>query len=273
MNSFLITGAGSGIGKACAIYLAERGTRVFAAGRTMAKLEALSHDNIVPVQMDITDEASIHNARGQIKAHLNGAALTGLVNNAGISMMGPTALVSNEDWHRQFETNVFGAMNVIRAFLPEMIAARAGRIVTIGSVTGRLAPPFMGVYAASKHAVEGFSDALRREVAPFGVKVSVVRPGFVRTEFGDQEQAELSRYTDQAPYAERLKTFAAWHKAKGHDVSPGPEIVAQAVYHALTHARPKTRYQMPFNAKFNIFARSFLPVSIVDRMIAKVTGT
>ena len=144
VNSFLITGAGSGIGKACAIYLAERGTRVFAAGRTMAKLEALSHDNIIPVQMDITDEASIHKARDQIKAHLNGAALTGLVNNAGISMMGPTALVSNEDWHRQFETNVFGAMNVIRAFLPEMIAARAGRIVTIGSVTGRLAPPFMG---------------------------------------------------------------------------------------------------------------------------------
>ncbi len=268
-KSILVTGAGSGIGRACALYLAQQDMKIFAAGRTFSKLEALAKENpnIVPIQMDVTDEASIENAHSKM------GRVDGLVNNAGISMMGPTALISNEDWHKQFETNVFGAMNVIRAFLPAMLAAKDGRVVTIGSVTGRLAPPFMGAYAASKHAVEGFSDSLRREVAPHGVKVSVIRPGFVRTEFGDQEQSELARYFERQPYQKRLRNFATWHKAKGHDVSPDPIIVAKAVHHALTSSRPKTRYQMPFQAKFNIFARSFLPVAVVDKIVAKVTGT
>ena len=161
----LITGASSGIGEAAAVHLAHEGFRVFAAARDPKKLDGLSglgEGRITPVKMDVADEASISDAFAEIAAA--GAALYGLVNNAGISVTGPVEQVALEDWRRQYETNVFGVANVIRAALPQMREAGAGRIVMIGSVAGRIASPFMGAYASSKHAVEGLSDSLRREL-------------------------------------------------------------------------------------------------------------
>ncbi len=272
-RSVLVTGASSGIGETTAIHLAHKGFRVFAAARSSGKLKNLSGlggGRISPVTMDVTDEASIKNALTEISA--DGSALYGLVNNAGVSVMGPIEEVSASDWKRQYETNVFGLMNVTRAVLPQMRREGRGRIVNIGSVAGRIAAPFQGVYASSKHAVEGLSDALRRELEPHGVKVSVVRPGFINTPFGHQEQEELARYTGESgAYAEQVKIYKEWH-AKGHPNAPGPLVVAEAVHHALTADHPNSRYTAPKKMLAYLALRNLAPSAITDRVFKKVTG-
>ncbi len=214
-KSVLVTGASSGIGEATALALAHRGFKVFAGARRIEKLKALEglgHGRITALALDVTDAMSISAA----VAAIGDAPLYGLVNNAGVSVTGPLEEMPIDDWRRQFETNVFGVVAVTKAMLPQMRAAGAGRIVTIGSVAGRIASPFMSAYAASKHAVEGLSDSLRRELRPFGISVSVIRPGFINTPFGEPEQEGFARYAgDGRPYAAALRTFKAWH-AQGH---------------------------------------------------------
>lgn len=269
----LVTGASSGIGEATAILLAQKGFRVFAAARRVAKLKALEGlqgGRITPVALDVTDGASIDAAMKRITAEAG--ALFGLVNNAGVSVTGPAEQVSDAEWRRQFDTNVFGLMNVTRAVLPGMRAQRFGRIVNIGSVAGRIASPFMGAYAASKHAVEGLSDSLRRELRPFGVRVSLVRPGFIHTPFGEQEQDALARYVDASgPYAADVATFKAWH-AKGHPAGPPPSVVAEKVAHAMTSDRPHSRYTAPERYIALLMVRNLLPSALVDRVFDSVVG-
>jgi NAD(P)-dependent dehydrogenase (short-subunit alcohol dehydrogenase family) len=184
--------------------------------------------------------------------------------------MGPLEEVPAADWRRQYETNVFGLVNVTRAVLPQMREAGRGRIINIGSVAGRIAAPFQSVYASSKHAVEGVSDALRRELAPHGVKVSLIRPGFINTPFGAQEQDQLERYAGGA-YAEQIKIFKAWH-AKGHPNAAGPIVVAEAVHHALTAQRPHSRYTVPTKMLGFLALRNLAPSAVTDRIFARVTG-
>ena len=272
-QSILVTGASSGIGEATAIHLAHKGFRVFAAARRLEKLQPLSGlggGRITPIAMDVTDETSIANAFDEIARE--GGVLYGLVNNAGVSVMGPIERVPLEEWRRQYETNVFGLVNVTRAFLPQMRMAGRGRIVNIGSVAGKIAAPFQGVYASSKHAVEGLSDALRRELAPHGVKVSVIRPGFINTPFGDQEQEALGQYTSAGePYAEQVRIFKAWH-GRGHPNAPSPMVVAEAVHHALTADRPNSRYTVPSKMLDALALRNLLPSAITDRIFERATG-
>ena len=269
----LITGASSGIGEACAVHLAHKGFRVFAAARRLDKLKGVSSlagGRITPVEMDVADEASVAYAVKTIAEE--GAMLYGLVNNAGVSVMGPVEEVPLAEWRRQYETNVFGLTTVTRAVLPQMRAAGAGRIVNIGSVAGRIAAPFQGAYASSKHAVEGLSDALRRELAPHGVKVSVIRPGFINTPFGEQEQDALAPYAEAGrPYAEQVRRFKAWH-ARGHPGAPPPGIVAEAVYEALTAERPRARYVVPRKMLGALALRNLAPTFIADRLFERVTG-
>lgn len=271
-QSILITGASSGIGEECAAFLAHKGFRVFAAARRLDKLKALTAvgaGRITPVEMDVTDEASIVSALQTIAAE--GVTLYGLVNNAGVSVMGPFERVPLSEWRRQYETNVFGVVAATQAVLPQMRAAGRGRIVNIGSLAGRIASPFQGVYASSKHAVEGLSDALRRELVPHGIKVSVVRPGFINTPFGHQEQESLDLYAGDAVYGEQLRTFKAWH-AKGHPNAPSPAAVAEAVHHALIAARPKSRYTAPPKMTYALALRNFLPSALTDRILERVNG-
>ncbi|NWG72322.1 MAG: SDR family oxidoreductase [Parvularculaceae bacterium] len=269
----LVTGASSGIGEAAAVTLARAGFRVFAAARRIEKLKAiegLGEGRITALALDVTDEGSIAAAAERFKAE--GAVLYGLVNNAGISVTGPIEEVPLAEWRAQFETNLFGVVAVTKAFLPAMRAARAGRIVNIGSVSGRLAPPFMGAYAASKHALEGFNDSLRRELAPYGIKVSLIRPGFIHTPFGGPEQEGLSRYVGPGhPYSERVAAFKAWH-AKGHPNGAPPSAVADAIAQALTAARPHSRYTVPASVIPPVMLRNLLPSAIVDRAFAATTG-
>ncbi len=271
-KSVLVTGASSGIGEATAVHLAHQGFKVFAAARRLEKLQdlaGLAHNRIHPVAMDVTDETSIANALDTVGEE--GGALYGLVNNAGVSVLGPAERVPTKEWRRQFETNLFGLMNVTRAVLPQMREAGVGRIVNIGSVTGRIAAPFQGVYAASKHAVEGISDALRRELRPHGVKVSVIRPGFVNTPFGEQEQQALARYLDDEVYGDQVRIFKQWH-ARGHPSAPPPTIVAEAVLKALTAARPQSRYTVPEKMLGFLALRNTAPSALTDRIFERVTG-
>ena len=263
MKRVLITGAGTGIGEACATYLADRGWGVVAAGRRKAPLDALaaSAPNVAPLVLDVTDEASV---RAGVEA---AGPLDAVVNNAGISVMGPIEAVGLDEWRRQFETNVFGVATVSRHALPGL-RARRGRIVNIGSVAGRIASPFMGVYASSKHAVEGLTDALRREVARHGVEVVLVRPGFVNTPFGEQEQASLARHEHPA-YAEATARFRRWHKEAGHAASPGPQVVAEVVHRALTADSPRDRYAAPARARRLLALRNALPTAVVDGLVER----
>lgn len=265
----LVTGAGTGIGRACALYLAEEGFHIIAAGRRPEPLEALAAERpgaITPVSLDVTDPESIERAMPAI------SPIDGLVNNAGVAIMGAIEAVPVDEWRRQFEVNVFGVANMCQAVLPQMRQRGQGRIVNIGSVTGRLVPPFQGVYGASKHAIEGLSDALRREVERYGVYVSVVRPGFVNTTFGEQEQESLAKHRMDA-YAEHHDRYAKWHHEKGHKVAPDPVVVAREVEKALTDSVPRTRYACPASARRFILLRSILPARMVDRMIERTINS
>ncbi|MEO0879021.1 MAG: SDR family oxidoreductase [Pseudomonadota bacterium] len=269
----LITGASSGIGEAAAVFLARKSFRVYAAARSVEKLEALSGLGgglITPLALDVTDEGSIERALSEIRA--SGDTLFGLVNNAGVSVTGPAEEVPLNEWRRQFETNFFALVAMSAPVIAMMREAGGGRIVNIGSVAGRIAAPFFGPYAASKHAVEGVSDAMRRELKPHNIKVSVVRPGFINTAFGDQEQESLDHYIgDGKPYTRQVEIFKTWH-AKGHPNAKPPEVVAEKICHALTAERPHSRYTAPASYLGFLAMRNLLPSSLVDRVFERVIG-
>ncbi|MEL6791343.1 MAG: SDR family oxidoreductase [Pseudomonadota bacterium] len=270
----LVTGASSGIGEATAVYLAHKGFRVFAAARRAAALETLSGmgaGRIHPVTLDVTDEASIAEATATI-AEEAGGPLYGLVNNAGVAVAGPVEQVPGEEWRRQFETNVIGLVQMTQAILPQMRAANQGRIINIGSVAGRIVAPFMGPYGASKHAVEGVTDALRRELVGTGLRVSLIRPGFINTHFGEQEQDSLARYMgEDSPYRDHLHKFAKWHERKHPSAAPAT-VVAEAVHKALTAARPHSRYTVPSSFLGFLALRNLMPSAVVDRVFGRITG-
>jgi len=269
----LVTGASSGIGEAVAVHLAHKGFKVFAAARRLEKLKVISglgQGRITPLALDVTDNASIEAAMAEI-AH-SGQSLFGLVNNAGVSVVGPVEQTPLDEWRRLYETNILGVVAMTQAVLPQMRVAGVGRIINIGSVAGRIVAPFFGPYASSKHAVEGISDGLRREVKKHGIKVSLIRPGFINTPFGEQEQAALSAYegTDQ-PYSSQMEIFKAWH-AKGHPDAPSPMIVAEKVHHALTAERPHSRYTVPSKYIGSLMLRNLLPSAVVDRVFERIIG-
>lgn len=271
-QSVLVTGASSGIGEEAAVFLAHKGFRVFAAARRIDRLKelnAVGAGRITPLQMDVTDENSIADALAKIAE--DGAPLYGLVNNAGASAMGPVEKLPLSEWRAAFETNVFGLVAVTQAVLPQMRAAGRGRIVNIGSLTGRIASPFQGAYAGTKHAVEGVSDSLRRELVPYGIKVSVIRPGAINTPFGKHEAEMLEEYENDDVYGDQVKTFKAWF-SKQHPNAPSPVVVAEAIHHALTAETPHSRYTAPFTMSYALALRNVLPSAVTDRILERVNG-
>ena len=271
-QSVLVTGASSGIGEECAVFLAHKGFRVYAAARRIDKLQeltAVGAGRITPVQMDVTDQSSIDAALKLIAE--DGAPLFGLVNNAGAALMGPVERLPLDKWRALFETNVFAIVAMTQSVLPQMRGAGRGRIVNIGSLTGRIASPFQGAYAASKHAVEGLSDSLRRELVPHGIKVSVVRPGAINTPFGHEEAEMLTQYEVDEEYGDQVKTYKAWF-ARQHPNAPSPVVVAEAVHHALTAEFPHSRYTAPFKMSYALALRNILPSAATDRILERVNG-
>jgi len=262
----LVTGASSGIGLACATRLAAAGWRVLAGVRSAAAADALRALGVEPLELDVTDAPQIAAAAEGV-----GSELDGLVDNAGIAIAAPLELVPLDELRRQLEVNVVGQVAVTQAFLPALRRAR-GRIVLMGSIGGRSALPFLGPYAASKHALEAIADSLRVELRPWGIAVSIVEPASIRTaiwETGAARADELSRgFTPEAAelYSARVERFRRFALSRG----PGgdPAEVAKAVEHALTASRPKARYVVGRDAHMRAWIER-LPTRLRDRLLAK----
>lgn len=240
-QAVLVTGASSGIGRKIAEVLAARGYFVYAGARKPADLAELSKiKNIQGVKLDVTVPADISAAVETVRK--GGRGLHGLVNNAGIAILGPLAETDEGELRSLFDVNVFGPYRVTKAFAPLLIESK-GRITTIGSISGILSGPFLGAYSMSKHAVEAFADALAAEMVGFGVKVSVIEPGNYKSEIGRNTMAQVEAAAARlkgGPYEPAMQNLIA---AMGrYDSYPEPDDVAQAALHALADPAPKMRY-------------------------------
>ena len=276
-GSVVITGASTGIGAACALALDKLNFRVFAGVRKRADGEALqvqASAKLTPIQLDVTNSQEISAALKTVAGEVGDAGLTGLVNNAGIGVVGPLEIVSLDELRRQFEVNVIGLIAVTQALLPLLRTAR-GRVVNMSSIAGRAAMPYMGPYAASKHALEALSDALRLELQHTGVRVSVIEPGAIATPIWNKTRNEVdgseSNWSEQlkALYIDgmnRVKHIAARSEA---NAAP-PSLVADAVIHALTSPNPKTRYLVGRDAKLRALITALLPDSLQDKLLTRV---
>jgi NAD(P)-dependent dehydrogenase (short-subunit alcohol dehydrogenase family) len=249
LRSVVVTGAATGIGRACALALHRQGWMVFAGVRRDEDGEALrkeTSDHVRPLRLDVNDAEQIRHAALTVAAAVGESGLDGLVNNAGIAVAGPLEFVPPATLLRQLEVNVVGQVAVTQAFVPLLRRAR-GRIVNMGSVSGLVSMPFMGPYSASKYALEAVTDALRLELAPWGIGVVIIEPGTVATPIWDKSgQAAADLWAGYPPEAQALYggVFEGLRKTVVEQGKRGipPARVAQAVMRALTAEQPRTRY-------------------------------
>ena len=265
VRNVVITGASSGIGRRCALHLAEQGFQVFAGvrdARAGQELQELRCERLEPMFIDVTDQASIAAAVRE----LGSRPLHGLINNAGTALLGPVEFLPVARIREQFEVNYFGQIAVTQAFLP-LLRASGGRIVNMSSISGRLAFPFAAPYAGSKYALEAFSDALRRELRRWKISVSIIEPGNVKTAIWDKS-FENSRAAQKEfpPAAWELYGEALMKSRRGTSRMAGPDAVSRAVEHALTASRPKHRYVVGRDARYYAML-SLLPDWLVDRFV------
>jgi len=261
----LVTGASTGIGRAAALSLAAQGARVFAAARRLEKLEDLAAEArqngwlIEPLQLDVTSTASIERAAQHIRHATNGHEIDILLNNAGYGQMGAVEEVPIAAMRQQFETNVFGMVALIQQFLPKMRERRAGRILNVSSIGGRLVMPYGGVYSASKFAVEALSDALRLELAPWNIQVVVIEPGPIATEFTEVVQQNIGVGDTAYPQG---TAFLGTVMVSG--VGTAPSVVARAIVDVVRRRRPPARKVVPaFYGPLLGFAET-LPSVVID---------
>jgi NAD(P)-dependent dehydrogenase (short-subunit alcohol dehydrogenase family) len=243
----LVTGASSGIGRAVAAEFAKRGHTVYAAARRREALAdlAATTPRIHPVVLDVTDLESIRSGWAAIETHSGGHGVDILVNNAGFSLRGgPVELLDPADLRRQFDTNVFGLVAITQAALPAMRARRAGRIVNISSLLGRMTLPGAGAYAATKHAVESLSDALRQEIGEYGIDVVVIEPGFVSTNLAHAADARPSAPTSGGGAYATLRQRTDEYLTTQLAAAPPPETMAVSIVREALRRRARTRRVM-----------------------------
>jgi NAD(P)-dependent dehydrogenase (short-subunit alcohol dehydrogenase family) len=270
-RAILITGCSSGIGHATALHLAGRGHAVVATARRPQSLEDLADAGCATLALDVTDEASMRAAVEAVETEHGG--VSALVNNAGYSQSGAVESVPMDAVRRQFETNVFGLVRMCQLVLPGMRGRGSGRIVNVSSMGGTLTFPGGGIYHATKYAVEAISDALRFEVAGFGVQVVVIQPGIIRTGFGDAATEALANTAGDGPYATfnaavGKATQDAYERGAAARLGGGPETVARAIERALTVERPKPRYRVTPSAQLLIRQRALMTDGLWDRFVA-----
>jgi NAD(P)-dependent dehydrogenase (short-subunit alcohol dehydrogenase family) len=263
-QAILITGCSSGIGRATALEAASRGHRVFASARDPGSLAPLAERGIEALRLDVTGPESIRAAVGAVLGQAG--RLDALVNNAGYAQYGAAEDVVPEEWRREFDVNLFGAIEVIRAVLPSMREARRGTIVNVSSVAGKIAIPFASPYCASKHALEAVSDALRLEVAPFGVRVVVIEAGPITTRFAERARAGVDRMLKSAgPYSVFYKNAERAMETDFQAGSLPPEAVARVIVRAIESDKPRIRYRITRMARILIPLRTLLPDRLFDR--------
>lgn len=279
-KAIVITGASTGIGYGTAQRFLREGWHVFGSVRKQPDSERLQGElgeRFTPLLFDVTDAEAIHAAAAQVAAALGTNTLRAVVNNAGYVVGGPLLHVPEADFQKQMNVNVLGPFRVAQAFAPLLGADRTrqgkpGRIVQISSVSGSMGFPFLGPYCASKHALNGMSESLRRELMLYGIDVIVVAPGAIETPIWQKTEEidrEQYRSTELAPalnrFAEVMTTQALKHALP-------PERVADDIWKAVTSARPKLRYE-PIPRKFQEWTLPrLLPRRMVDRAIAKMIG-
>jgi NAD(P)-dependent dehydrogenase (short-subunit alcohol dehydrogenase family) len=278
MRSVVITGASTGIGWACAKLLLGRGFRVFGSVRKQADADRLKSEfgaNFTPLIFDVTDEAAVLAAAREVRTALNGETLAGLVNNAGIAVSGPVLELAADEFRRQMEVNFIGPIIATQAFGPLLgsdpsLKGPKGRIVMMSSVAGKNGNPITSPYSASKHALEGLSESLRRELMLFGIDVIIIAPGAVKTPIWDKaEEVDISPYKN-SPYLPMLEKIRAVMLALGANGLP-PEAIAEKVFGALTLPKPKVRYVVAPD-RVQLFMAGVLPKRMLDRIIAKRLG-
>ena len=275
-RAVLITGCSTGIGRATAERLAEKGWKVYATARDVEKITSLADRGCELLPLDVTNESSTRAAVEEVERREGAVGV--LVNNAGYSQSGAVEEVSMEGVRRQFETNVFGLVRMCQLALPGMRRQGWGRIVNISSMGGRFTFPGGGYYHATKHAVESISDALRFEVAGFGVEVVVIQPGLIQTNFADTATGSLEEPALSGPDSPYAGFTAAVAKAvrDNYERGPilklggGPETVATTIERAITADRPRTRYAVTPSAHLFMGLRRLLPDRAWDAMVKTV---
>ena len=262
----LVTGASSGMGKEIAKRLIKDGFQVFVAARQVDKMDDLVKLGARSLRMDIANETEIKAAVDTILSEVDDVDV--LVNNAGFGLYGPIEDISIDEARYQFEVNLFGAARLTQLLLPKMREKRAGTIVNITSMGGKIYTPLGAWYHATKHALEGWSDCLRLELAPFGIKVVIVEPGLIETGFGDVVANGLLERSGAGPYAKLTQAVAkSTREAYGQGRGTDPSVIADVVSKAVSEARPRTRYVAGKYAKPMIKIREWFGDRMFDRVI------
>jgi short-subunit dehydrogenase len=260
----LVTGASSGIGKATAKQLLSDGLVVYAAARRIEKMKDLEELGAITLKMDVTKEEDLINAVNQIKEQHGGVDV--LVNNAGYGMYGAVEDATIEEARRQFEVNIFGLAHLTQLVLPYMREQRAGKIINISSMGGKIYTPLGAWYHATKHALEGWSDCLRLELAPFSIDVIIIEPGMIETEFGEVMTAAMMEKSGTSAYSDLAKKLAK-AATNGNGRGSHPSVIAQVISKAVKSRKPKTRYAAGNMAKPLIFLRKVLSDRMFDKLI------
>lgn len=271
-GSVFITGCSTGIGRETAMKFRDRGIKVAATARRPETLASEESEDLVAIECDVTSAISVESAVDEAEKRLGPIEV--VINNAGYGQPGPVEEVTEEEMHAQFETNVFGVHRVIRATVPRLRDSGRGKVINVSSVAGRISTPFLGVYSASKFAVEALSDSLRVELRPFGIKVVVIEPGPIKTEFESTARDASDRFLDEATDS----AYAAYlgSTERGTDAlntfTLGPDAVAKVILRAATSKSPRSRYTVTLPAMAGAIAARLVPDSVMDFAMARATG-
>lgn len=266
----LVTGASSGMGKSIAKRLIRDGYQVYVAARSVDKMTDLAKLGAQPLRMDVSKDAEIVAGVDTILAQTGGVDV--LINNAGFGLYGPVEEISIDEARYQFEVNLFGAARLTQLLLPSMRAKRSGHIVNVTSMGGKIYSVLGAWYHATKHALEGWSDCLRLEVAEFGIKVVVIEPGVIETGFGDAASDTIVKRSASGPYGRLVQMVAKSIKnTYGQGTGTSPDVIADVVSKAVASSNPRTRYAAGKFAKMLINMRAWLGDKMFDRIILSQT--
>ncbi len=267
-QTVLITGASSGMGREAAILLAQAGYRVYAGARRADRLQELAAHGVVPVRMDVTSEDDCERVVGQIIG--DEGRIDVLINNAGFGLYGPVEEIPLEDARYQFEVNLFGLARLTQLVLPHMRKQKAGRIINVSSMGGKIYTPLGAWYHATKHALEGWSDCLRIETEPFNIHVVLIEPGGIKTEFGDVLGQQLLKYHEESAYRSQMEPFIRMmNDPRMLERGTEPEVLAKVFVEAATAPKPRRRYVKGFAAKPMLFVRKWLGDGAFEFMLRR----
>ncbi|HEY5051034.1 MAG TPA: oxidoreductase [Acidothermaceae bacterium] len=269
----IVTGASSGIGHASALRLQAAGFTVYAGARRVEKMKDLADAGVHPVDLDVTDDASMVALVDRVIADTG--RIDVLVNNAGYGSFGAVEDTPIAEGRRQFDVNVFGLARMTQLVLPHMRARRSGRIINMSSMGGRISEPLGGWYHATKFAVEGMSGSLRVELRPFGIDVVLIEPGGMNTEWGEIAANGLIAASGSTAYADQAPGVAKMLRSIDEKPRPSasPDRIAKAVTRAATARRPRVRYLLGPGAKPLVTLQTILPDRVFDAMMARIFGT